>query len=271
VLENPNIDIVPFQDPACFDLRWMFGAQIGKDTTSNFTLSLNGLAVRTVDNKFVVPVLENDTASLIDVTCMTIGIDPYVWRIPVAFESIERGHLLVRSDSPFSLLYVEEVNIKERRIHGIDPIIDQVVDIVVPERTLDVPSLLVRVVSLFDGLDGDGWELGRDSDGGEMGNLLPFLLCCGGNGAAGNVSNNLLLALALSKGGGGMGNLLPLLLLSSGPQSNPVLQTLLLASSFSGGKGLLGFGRKGAEHNQAGERPEHIQAKESKSGRAKRR
>jgi hypothetical protein len=242
MLENPNI--VPFQDPACFDLRWMFGAQIGKDTTSNFTLSFNGLAVKTADNKFVVPVLEQGSANLVDVTCLTIGIDPYVWRIPIAFESVKPGHLLVRADSPFSLIFVEEVDVKERRIHGLDPLCDQVVDIVVPERTLDVPSFLVRVVSLFDGFDGEGFEFGRDDDKGEFGNMLPFLLCCGGNGAAGAAPNNLLMALMLSRGGGGMRNMLPLLLLSSGSQCNPALQTILLASMFSGGKGLFGFGRR---------------------------
>jgi hypothetical protein len=252
MLENPNI--VPIQDPACFDLRWMFGAQIGKDTTSNFTLSFNGLAVRTVDNKFVVPVLEGETASLIDVTCLTIGIDPYVWRIPVAFESIRRGHLLVRSDSPFSLLFVERVDIKERRIHGIDPMCDQVVDIVVPERTMDVPSFLVRVVSLFEGFDGEGFDLGTSFAGGDnLSSLLPLLLCSGGGSAGGNTPNNLLLALALSKGGGGMRNMAPLLLLSSGSQSNSALQTLLLASAFSGGTGLFGFGRKRAA--QIAEKP----------------
>src|SRR5262245_23218677 len=107
MIENPNI--VPFQDPSCFDVRWLFGAQIGKDTTSNFTWSLEGLAIKTVDNRFVHPVVEGKTANLIDVTCLTIGIDPYVWRIPVEFESVQRGQLLVRSDSPFSLLFVLEV------------------------------------------------------------------------------------------------------------------------------------------------------------------
>lgn len=250
MIENPNI--IPFQDPtACFDLRWMFGAQIGKDTTSNFTWSFNGLAVRTVDNRFVVPSLEDDRApaKLTDVTCLTIAIDPCVWRIPVAFESIKRGQLLVRSDSPFSLVFVERVEVKERRIHGIDPMIDQAVNILVPERTLEVPSFLVRIVSLFDALGGDGFDLGAISGGGGLGSFLPFLLLSGGiggtvgAGAGAGISNNVLLALALSKGGD-LGSLGPLLLLSCGGQTNGSLQTLLLASAFSGGGGFFGLGKK---------------------------
>jgi hypothetical protein len=247
MIENPNI--VPFQDPTtCFDLRWMFGAQIGKDTTSNFTWSFNGLAVRTMDNRFVVPLLEGERGRLIDVTCLTLGIDPCVWRIPVAFESIRPGHLLVRSDSPFSLLFVERVEERERRIHGIDPMTDEVVNILVPQKTLEVPSFLVRVVSLLDTLDGEGFDLGS-APGGNFNSFLPFLLCFGNGGSQGtNISNNLLLALALSQGSGAR-NLLPLLLLSSGGQTNTSLQTLLLASAFSGGAGVFGFGRKKEQHS----------------------
>src|SRR5579859_574122 len=155
MLENPNI--VPFQDPTFLDLQWMFGAQIGKDTSSNFALSLEGLAVRTIDNRFVVPVLEGASANLIDVTGLTIGIDPYVFRIPIAFENVRPGHLLVRSDSPFSTVFVEKApDVNKRRIHGIDPTTDEVVEIIVPEKSLDIPSFLVRVISLFDGFDGEG-------------------------------------------------------------------------------------------------------------------
>lgn len=233
----------------------MFGAQIGKDTTSNFTWSFNGLAVRTLDNRFVVPQFEGDTASLIDVTCLTIAMDPCVWRLPVAFESVQRGQLLVRSDAPFSLLFVERVDLKDRRIHGIDPMSDQVVNILVPEKSLEVPSFLVRVVSLFDAFDGDGLDLG--SAGGGLSGMLPLLLCFGGLGGGGaaagtGISNNLLLALLLSKGGD-LGSLVPLLLLSSGGQTNSSLQTLLLASAFSGGKGIFGLGKK--KGAQASERP----------------
>jgi hypothetical protein len=242
MVENPST--LPLDDPSCFNLGWMFGAQIGKDTTSNFTFSLNGLAVKTAANKYVVPVLEAGGARLIDVTCMTIGMDPYVWRLPVAFENVRPGQILVRADSPFALVFVERVSVEERRIHGIDPITDQMVDVVVPDRSIDVPSFLVRVVSLLDGFDGFG--LGLEGKGGDgMSSMLPYLLCCGGAGGL-NPNNNLLLALALSKGQHSGGNLLPMLLLlgSSGGQSNSMLQSLLLASALSDKGGLFGFANK---------------------------
>jgi hypothetical protein len=241
MIENPNI--VPFQDPAsCFDLRWMFGAQIGKDTTSNFALSFNGLAVRTIDNRFVVPGFKGNTATLTDVTCLTINVDPCVWRIPVAFEKVKPGDLLVRSDMPFSLLFVQESKEQERRLHVIDPMTDQAVDIVVPDRTLEVPSFLVRIVSLYDVFDADDFKGGEGEGEGKgagdsFNTLLPLLLSsCGGNTGGNLLNNNILLAMLLSRGGSGIKNLAPLLLLCSGTQSSSGLQALLLASVFSGGK-----------------------------------
>jgi hypothetical protein len=250
IVGNPSMTTAtpaPVPDPTCFDVPWIFGAQIGKDTTANFALSFNGLALKTLDNRWVVPSFEEGRANLIDVTCLIItGIDPYVFRIPVTLEGVEPGDLLVRSDSPFALAFVEEVDVEARRIRGIDPRNDEVVEIVVPEKSLDMPNFLVRIVSLLEGFGGEGLEgrEGRELLGGgpDGGLLLPLLLCGGGLGSSlgsSNATANLLLAMALSRGGRDRGHFgLPLLLLcAGGAQSGNALQSLLLASAFTGGRG----------------------------------
>jgi hypothetical protein len=271
MLENPNVtaNIVPFQDASCFDLNWMFGAQIGKDTTSNFAFSFAGLAVRTLDNRWLVPKLDNNgNPKVTDVTCLTIGIDPCVYRIPVVYDSVTPGNLLIRSDAPFSVVFVTE-KLDGHRIKGIDPRTDEVVEIIVPSQELDVPSFLVRAFSLFDGLDGGifGGGKGGDVGGTNLSAMLPLLLLSGGLGGTNgglnlNGNNNLLMALALSKGGSfGNGNPLMFLLLAgagsgSGVQSNSLLQALLLSSMFSGGGGFFG-GNKSQGGEQGKESAEH--------------
>jgi hypothetical protein len=231
MLETPNVaaSLVPFQDASCFDVPWMFGAQIGKDTTSNFAFSFNGLAIRNIDNRFVVLELDGAGVKVTDVTCFTIGLDPLVYRIPVLNTDVKRGDYLIRSDAPFSLVFVTEL-VNEHRIKGIDPRTNEVVEIVVPDRQLDMPNFLVKAVSLLGSFDITG---GSDSD---LGGLLPLLLLGGGGVAALNTNNNLILALALSKGGGSAidRNLLLLMLATGGSsQSTSAMQPLLLASLFN--------------------------------------
>jgi hypothetical protein len=265
MLENPNAvaNVASGLDLTCFDQRWVLGPQIGKDTSSNFALSFNGLAVRTLDNRFVVPRLGDDgVVKLIDVTCLTIAADPQVFRIPVTLEDIKPGDLLVRSDSPFSLLMVESGPVNGR-IEGIDPRSDETVEIVIPDRTLNIPTLLVRVVSLFDGLDG---FLGAgDEDGGNLGGMLPYLLFGGGGGLGTGGTNQALVALLLSRSRN-FDATLAILLLSGGTQTNSLAQAMLLAT-LSGRQGVFGSRHRKREAEPAAaepdvrrrkrERPEH--------------
>ncbi len=245
MLETPNTagNLVPFFDPTCFDQRWMFGAQIGKDTTNNFAFSMSGLAIRTADNRFVAPQMVGKNAKMTDVTCLTIGMDPMVYRLPVRLNDIDAGDLLIRSDSPFQLVFVTSTDVPGRRIRGVDPLINEFVEILVPEQELDLPNFLVKAVSLMDGFMGIG---GTGSGGGGLGSnltsMLPFLLASGsgiGCGANSGINSNLLLALALgSKGSGfqsGKNNKNLLLLLAmQGNNSSSAMQALLFASLLGG-------------------------------------
>jgi hypothetical protein len=179
---------------------------------------------------------------LIDVTCLTIGADPYVFRIPVSVEDVEAGDLLVRSDSPLSLLFVERPP-RDGRIQGIDPRSDEAVEILIPDKSLDIPTLLVRVVSLFGGLDGIFGEGEEEEEGGFGGGGMWPLLMMGGLGGGLNISgsNNLALALALSRSRK-LDSRILFLLLGSGSQTTSLNQALLL-SALSGRQGLFGSRR----------------------------
>ncbi len=263
MLENPNPAPPPATglDLTCFDQRWVLGPQIGKDTSANFALSFNGLAVRTLDNRFVVPRLTDEgVVRLMDVTCLTIAADPYVFRIPVTVEDVRAGDLLVRSDSPFSLLMVERPP-ANGRIVGIDPRSDETVEILIPDRTLNIPTLLVRIVSLFDGIDGaigEGEEPGGlPGFGGPAGGgagLWSWLLLGGGGLGGGGLgggggTNQALLALALS-GSRNIDPTLALLALCGGTQTNSLTQVLLLAA-LSGRSGFFAGRRRRREAEPA--------------------
>jgi hypothetical protein len=246
MLENPNAiaNILPVADPACFDQRWVLGAQVGRDTSTNFALSYDGeLAIRTADNRFVVPKLgPGGVVKLIDVTCLTIAVDPYVFRIPVSIDSIRPGHILVRSDSPFSVIVVER-RPELGRIRGIDPRSDEAVEMLIPDKSLDIPTVLVRVMSLFDGFEGfvdEDYDADRDEDDGghrTFQGLLPYLLLSGQGGLAIGGTNLAWLALAFSKSRRFDPRLVLLLAAAGGTQTSSLTQALLIAS-------LSGFGSR---------------------------
>src|SRR5438094_5242892 len=81
------------------------GVKLGKDTSGNFKVSLAGVAVRPAPGaKFVA--LEEDR--LVEVDDVTLdGGDSYIYRIPT--EKVEKGDLIVRSENPFSVIFVGEV------------------------------------------------------------------------------------------------------------------------------------------------------------------
>jgi len=251
MLENPSsvVSTSTGLDLSCLDQRWVLGPQIGKDTSANFALSFDGLAIRTLDNRFVVPQLDAGRVKLIDVTCLTIAADPLVFRVPVTIDAVQPGDILVRSDSPFSLLVVETPP-ADNRIVGIDPRTDETVEILIADRTLDIPTLLVRIVSLFQGIEAYG-DAGEDRGGrvgggaGGLGSLLPFLLLSGAGGTGGS-ANNALLAFALASSR----TIDPMmaLLLSGGAQTNSLAQTLVLLS-LSGRQNVFG-GRRGRARRQ---------------------
>jgi hypothetical protein len=96
---TPAVPQLPFG----LSISSLFPIQLGMDTSNNFALSLSGLAVRTPDGRFVTKERHRDR--LLDVTALTVPVNPYVYRLPVT--RIHPGDLIVTADPPnFSALYV---------------------------------------------------------------------------------------------------------------------------------------------------------------------
>jgi hypothetical protein len=244
-------NVVSIQEATCCtDLKSIVGVQIGRDKTNNFVASFNGLAVRTWDGRYVVPTLDaNHETQLLDVTCLTLPIDPFAFRVPVSV--VHPGDLIVTSDSPFSVLFVEtasEGSPPSNHIRGLVPGRKEVVEYVPPKNVFNF-TVFVKVFSIFDFFSLTGSPPSTIFGGG--GNLLPFLLLCLCKGDK-TKSDSFLPALLASQafgtvGGtgtvGGFGtNLLPLLLLSD-CGDNSGLETLLLFQGLAGGTFPgLGFG-----------------------------
>src|SRR5262245_55555977 len=126
----------------------LFGLQIGRDTSGQFALSLDGLAVLTPAGRYVLK--DPDRNRLVDVSPLILtGIDPWVFRIPA--ERVEPGDLIVTSDTPFSTLYVVEsyTDRSPRHIEGLDPATGYIVQYFPPAQLLFL-NIFVRVISLFE-------------------------------------------------------------------------------------------------------------------------
>jgi hypothetical protein len=94
----------------------IFGSvAIGKDTSGNFKQSIYGLAVRsTPDGKFIA----RHDDELVDVTDLTFdGTENLIYRLPK--EMPKPKDIIVRSDSPFSVIFATEVD--GGTVKGIDP------------------------------------------------------------------------------------------------------------------------------------------------------
>jgi hypothetical protein len=240
----PATNVIPLREAGSFDTDCIFGVEIGRDRSNNFAVGIspNGLslAVRTANSKFVVPYLEDNIARLIDVTCLTVGIDPFVIRLPV--QEVFPGDLVVTSDSPFSALFV--VNAQQDFIRGVVPGTQELVKYVPPQNLFGF-QFFVKAFSLLNAFGGGGSNGGDGGDGGfgsNVTNILPFLLCCGkGEGTKDNSILNALLLSQLFSGQGQSNNILPFLFLGEGNLGTSSLDMLLAAQALGGGFGGGGF------------------------------
>ena len=96
----------------------IFGSlAIGKDTSGNFRQSIYGLAVRSTANGRFIALHDK---KLVDVTELTIdGTENLIYRIPKK-RPIPKKDIIVRSDNPFAVMFVEEV-LAGGTVKGIDP------------------------------------------------------------------------------------------------------------------------------------------------------
>ena len=179
----------------------VFGVKLGKDLSDNFALTFTGLAVRAPDGRLYQFAKDNPSAPLADVTGLTISSSkPVAYRIPVS--TVEVGAILVTSDEPFAVLFVQEV-VSPTHIRGIDPFRQEQVDYVVPSNIFSL-AFFVRVVSIFDLFGGAGGGIfGTPPGGASAFNPLLFLLLARGDSDKRDKKDSLALLAALSQTGGG--------------------------------------------------------------------
>jgi len=187
------------------------GISLGVDTSGNFRLSPNGIAVRR-DNRFYAL----DEGHLIDVTEMSF--DSTFVRVPASVASLrEKKDVIISSDKPVSALFV--LGVTEGIVDAIDVSASERVEYLPSSNLLLKDRFVVRVAGLVDSKGAD---------------ILPLLLLSGGIGSSGNeVVTQLLLFKALKNKSSEADELLPLLLLRGGQARGGVealTQLLLLRS-----------------------------------------
>lgn len=183
------------------------GIAIGRDNSANFRPSLKGVAVRIEKNRFVT--YDND--QLLDVTPLTFeGHDDTLYRVPI--KDPKRGDLIIISDNPLRVLFVQEV-LANGHLRGLDPI-NSTVSNYVPTSNLLNLKFYIKIVSLMDEMlnrtDQDKLLLlsllGKSDGRTGMGeNLLPLLLLesSGGQVLDPDLIRLLLLIRSVSTSGGG--------------------------------------------------------------------
>jgi hypothetical protein len=211
------------------DIKSVFGGvSIGKDTSGYFKISANGLAVKTLDGKYITYVRDPAHANkdhLLDVSGLTLdGGDNFIYRIPVT--EVERGDLIITSETPFSALFVRDDAKANEKLSGLDPQSNRLVDYVLPTNLFNV-RFFVKVFNLI-----QGGGLGKLAPGGKPldPNLLQLLLL-------GDKTDDSLALFLLAQGLGGgalagkaldINSLIPLLLLSDKGGKSDILTILLL-------------------------------------------
>jgi len=209
------------------NLQSIFGSvAIGKDTSGNFKQSIYGIAVKNAEGKFIARHSrekghrrsegggdeEENSPDFMDVTDLTLdATEGLFYRMPVKMEDLKPNDIIIRSDNPFSVLFVEEV--RSDSVRGFDPSSNQMQTYKPLANMLDI-KFLIRIVGPGNLLD--------DNDSNE---LLPLLLA--GNQGAGGQNDSL-------------SSLLLLKALGSGKTDDKMLRTLmLLGNNNNAGNNLL--------------------------------
>jgi hypothetical protein len=236
------------------NLQSIFGSvAIGKDSSGNFKQSVYGTAAKVGDNRFIARHImnkkngkkkddgghgrdsgggdsdEKSVTGFIDVSDLTLdGTEGLFYRMPTKIKDlVPHQDIIIRSDNPFSVLFVEDV--KGDVISGYDPSTGDwqefsplgnmlnlkfVVRVAGPKQLLDdtdssdlLPMLLVGNSGSLTGGTGSNDPLSTllllkalGSNDGDKDKLLSTLMLLGNAGSAANTGNNALLTLLLMKG-----------------------------------------------------------------------
>ena len=183
----------------------LFGSvAIGKDTSGNFKQSVYGLAVRSgLQGRYIA----RRDGELVDVTDLTFdGTENLIYRFPKKHPTPKKD-IIIRSDIPFSVLFVEEVS-ADGKVKGLDPATGEIQEYRPVTNLLNI-HFFVAAVGPENLIGGD-----EDDDAKE---LLPLLLL--GNQGTGTQTADPLTTVLLLRSLGSKeidSKVLPMLLLLRG-------------------------------------------------------
>jgi hypothetical protein len=138
--------------PPTLGISILGGVAIGKDTSGNLRLSIRGLAARNPHTQrfILVGTADGDKPEPIDVTELILpGAERFIFRLPVAADAVKKGDIIVKSDSPFNVIFVNEVVGEGRALSGVELISSDEV-VYLPPATSFGLRLFVKAVSIFD-------------------------------------------------------------------------------------------------------------------------
>ena len=94
-------------DDSMNEMNGMFGGmEFGSIDTDDFRISMNGLAIKTSDNKYVSFDISNNT--LTDVTPMSFDAKGMLFKFPVNVKDLKQGDIIMHNEKPVIITKINE-------------------------------------------------------------------------------------------------------------------------------------------------------------------
>lgn len=181
--------------------------KFGKLSNGTIKYSFNGIAFQSSDGSYVT---FNDDLTFTNVNDMVMDIPVYV--MPVAFNQIEIGDIIIQNEQP---VMIREISSNEIKV--IKPFSREIVSIV-PEKSIFGFDYYSKVLNVFEGL-------GSAADqGNPFGNMLPFLMMSEGKENQSN--SDMMMMMALMGGNLDMSN--PMMMMAlMGDKIDPMMMMMM--------------------------------------------
>ena len=194
----------------------MFNFDFGPVNTNSVHMSPYGLAIKNKTGAWVS--YDTTSKSIMDVEVFNFAADKFLYKMPVALESIQAGDVLIHQGYP---MFVE--NVYENCRIGVVDIATGENKIIMPTKSPFGFNFYTKVVNVMDmcgGMQasednpfGNMWMFALMSDGKCDDNMLPLMMMANGN--FGNGAMNPMMMYMLARNGSN-DNLLPLMFMMQG-------------------------------------------------------
>lgn len=148
------------------EVKKMFGNLFGKIRGNQFRMSMNGLAVRDNEDRFLA--FDLDTISLTDVTEMSFSAEDLIYKMPVGMNQVEIGDLIYTGHDSYAYV-IEKKN--ENTLKVLSTSTKEIKEIVMPKNLFGF-NFIVKVLSLA----GNLMNFSNVTSDNPFGNMLPLLM-----------------------------------------------------------------------------------------------